>query len=136
MNKLQNIVLFSILAASIVLIVCMKKAGLYLGPAAILPYIFVFLCVWLLLSVNMLRNSIKNLYAFPTDKRAETFAALLRRVFALELFIKQEQLAELYQYLIHLPQVGYETKKKLYDAFDRKHIFVPYPAQSGKRSGK
>lgn len=133
MNKLQTIILTMILAVSVVLIVCMKKAGLYLGLAAILPYLFVFLSVWLLLSVNMLRKAMNNLADFPTDKRAEIFAAVLHRTFAVEVFIKKEELTAAYEMAIHLPQVSYETKKKLYDAFDRKQIVVPYPYCSGKK---
>ena len=122
-----------VLIVSIVLIVCMKKAGLYLGLAAILPYLFVFLSVWLLLSVNMLRKAMNNLAAFPTDKRAEIFASMLSRTFGAEVFIKREELTAAYEMAIHLPQVSYETKKQLYDAFDRKQIFVPYPSFSGKK---
>lgn len=133
MNKLQTIILAIVLAVSLVLIVCMKKAGLYLGLAAILPYLFVFLSVWLLLSVNMLRRAMNNLAAFPTDKRAEIFASMLRRTIAVEVFIKREELTAAYEMAIHLPQVSYETKKQLYDAFDRKQIFVPYPSFSGQK---
>ncbi|MCQ4637428.1 hypothetical protein NE619_11895 [Anaerovorax odorimutans] len=136
MSKLQNIAVTIVLTVSVVLIVCMKTAGLYLGLAAVLPYLFVFLCVWLLLSVNMLRRSMDNLQAVPTDKRAEIFAALLQRTFAAEFFIKTEDLTDAYNHAIHLPQVSYQTKKKLYDAFDRRHIFVPYPAYGGKKGKK
>lgn len=136
MNKLQNTVLLIILTISIILIVCMKKMGLYLGLAAILPYLFVFLSVWLLLSVNMLKKSMKNLSEFPTDKRAEIFTAMLGKTFAVEIFIRREDLTEAYEKAIHLNQVSYETKKKLYDVFDRKHIFVPYPSYSGKKGRK
>ena len=133
MNKLQTIILTIVLAVSLLLIVCMKKAGLYLGLAAILPYLFVFLSVWLLLSVNMLRKAMNHLADSPTDKRAEIFAAMLRKTFAVEVFIKREELTAAYERAIQRPQVSYETKKDLYDAFDRKQIFVPYPSYTGKK---
>ena len=58
---------------------------------------------------------------------------MLRKTFAVEVFIKREELTAAYERAIQLPQVSYETKKDLYDAFDRKQIFVPYPSYTGKK---
>lgn len=129
-SKVHNLIFIGILAASVVMIILMRKGSLMLGLFAVIPYVLVFVCMWLLLSINMLKKAMKTLYISPTDKRAETFSALLRKSFAVETFIKQEELQKLYHHIVHLPQVGHATKRKLYDAFDRKQIYVPYPANS------
>ena len=59
--KGYNIIFLLILTVSIVLIVLMKNDYIELNIFAIVPYIFTFIFVWLLLSLNMLRAAIKNL---------------------------------------------------------------------------
>lgn len=132
-SKLHNTIFLLILAVSVVLIVLMQKSALILGYFAIIPYLLVFLCVWLLLSVNMLKTAIKNLYIIPTDKRAETFGSLLKKTFFAEWFVKRQELVDVYRHVIELRQVNYETKVKLYQVYENKSIYVPYPAAPEKR---
>ena len=136
-SKVHNTIFLVVFAVSVILILLMKKGSLMMGYFAIIPYLLVFISLWLLLSINMLKTAMKNLHIMPTDKRAETFAMLLRKSFAVETFVKKEDLKETYSHVTGLRQVSYETKVKLYEAFDRKSIYVPYPAQTtGKKNKK
>lgn len=131
-SKVHNLIFSAVLVISVILVFLMKQGSLMLGYFAIIPYILVFLSLWLLLSINMLKTAIKNLHTVPTDKRAETFAMLLRKTFAVETFVKKQDLTETYSHVIGLPQVSYDTKIKLYESFERKSIYVPYPPHMGK----
>lgn len=80
-RKVYNIILGFILVISIFLVFAMKNSSQVPGYIVIVPYILVFLSVWLLLSINMLKTAIKNMYIVPTGKRAETFGKLMKKIF-------------------------------------------------------
>ena len=131
--KGYNIIFLLILTVSIVLIVLMKNDYIELNIFAIVPYIFTFIFVWLLISLNMLRAAIKNLYDVPTERRIESFGKLLKSTFFTETFIKREALVDVYSHVIELDQISYTAKVKLYDVFERKCIYVPYPRNKNNR---
>lgn len=127
-RKVYNIILGFILAISIFLVFAMKNSSQVPGYIAIVPYILVFLSVWLLLSINMLKTAIKNMYIVPTGKRAETFGKLMKKSFCVEIFIKKQELLDVYHHIISLAQISYGAKVKVYEAYESKGIYVPYPS--------
>ena len=110
--KGYNIIFLLILTVSIVLIVLMKN-----------DYI----------ELNIFRAAIKNLYDVPTERRIESFGKLLKSTFFTETFIKREALVDVYSHVIELDQISYTAKVKLYDVFERKCIYVPYPRNKNNR---
>lgn len=130
---IQNIVFILIAICSIVAILLMKNGTINLGWLFFIPYVLVFVCTWLFLALNMLRNGMKNLYEVPTLKRIEIFTKLLNRTFAVGTFIKKDSLIDVYYHIINMQQISYKTKVKLYEAFEKKCITVPYPALPKKQ---
>lgn len=124
----QNILFLILIILSVVSIVLDKTENISIGLYIIISYAVLFISVWLFLSLNMIHSSIRAIYERPTDKRAEIFTNLIKKTFAVKIFLKKEELVELYKYIISLKHVNYQTKVALYDAFERKYITVPYPA--------
>lgn len=87
MNKKQNAILSLLLTASIVWTLRMLFTHTNTGWLSVISYLFTFLLVWLLLSMNLLKHSIKRIYDFPTSEEVESAASLLRRTIAITRFV-------------------------------------------------
>jgi hypothetical protein len=124
---LKNSVMVIIVVASVVAILLMKQGVLPVGPLILVLYLAIFLCIWLLLSTNLLVKEMNKLRQFPTENRADAFATLLHRTFLVDFFVNEKDLSDTYEQVVKQSQVSYKTKKKLYEVFDAKGIYVTYP---------
>ena len=116
-----------IIVVSVVAILLMKQGILPIGPLIIVLYVALFLCIWLLMSTNLLVKEMNKLRQFPTENRADAFATLLHRTFLVDLFVNEKDLADTYEQVVKQSQISYKTKMKIYNVFDAKGIYVTYP---------
>ncbi len=97
----------------------------------ITPYILIFIIVWLLVTINLLKKAMKRLSGDITDRNTLAVAKLLRMTFDVKRFMGEGNLVDLYKRVNFTKHVSFENKKMFYEALKRKRIDAP-PPSTGK----
>lgn len=97
----------------------------------IIPYILIFLIVWLLVTINLLKKAMIRLSGDITDRNTLAVAKLLRMTFDVKRFMGEGNLVDLYKRVNFSKYVSMENKTLFYEALKRKRVEVP-PPSTGK----
>ena len=100
----------------------------------IAPYVLLFIIVWLLVTINMLKSTMTKLNRDICEEHALQMAKRMNITFDVKRFMGADNLIDLYNRVNRSRQVSSHTKSLLYDAMKRKKLHVPLPGM-GKQYG-
>lgn len=99
---------------------------------AIAPYVLLFIIIWLLVTINMLKRAMKKLNEEINDANALSVSKMMNITFDVKRFMGEGNLIDLYNRANIATNVSFHTKELLYNSMRRKRIKVPVPS-SGKK---
>lgn len=94
-----------------------------------LPYILVFIIIYLIITINVLKRRWKKLDSELTDENVINFAKMMNISFDVKRMLGPSNLIDLYNKVNFSPKVTLHAKQLLYEAMRRKRLDVPVPGE-------
>lgn len=128
-------ILLIIIAAIVFVLLPKTPQGLYYKEMMIriTTYLLVFILIYLIITVNLLKRSFKRLFADANDENTLRAAKLLRISFDVKRTFGVGTLKALFTHVNASRNVSMSSKEELYDAIRRKRVEIPPPAMAKKR---
>lgn len=97
------------------------------NAVAVLPYILLFLIIYLFITITLLKRAWKRLDSAPTDDNVIRFSKLMNISFDVVRMLGGPNLIELYNKVNFSASVSKNSKRLLYEAMRRKRLDVSPP---------
>lgn len=94
-----------------------------------LPYVLVFVIVYLIITINVLKRRWRKLDGELSDENVINFAKMMNITFDVKRMLGPTNLIDLYNKVNFSPEISLHAKKLLYEAMRRKRLDVPVPGQ-------
>lgn len=134
MSRNKAILLIGI-AAIVFVLIPKTPEGLYAKEmmVRITTYLLIFMLIYLIIMVNLLKRSFKKLFAEANDENTTRAAKLLRITFDVKRIFGVGTLKALFTHVNASKNVSIGAKEELYDAIRRKRVEIPPPAMAKKK---
>lgn len=134
MSRNKAILLIGI-AAIVFVLIPKTPEGLYAKEmmVRITTYLLIFMLIYLIITVNLLKRSFKRLFADANDENAARATKLLNITFDVKRTFGVGTLKALFTHVNASKNVSMAAKEDLYDAIRRKKVDIPPPAMAKKK---
>lgn len=95
----------------------------------LLSYFMIFIIVYLVITLNMLKKAMMKLAADVTDEHVTMVVKRLRMTFDVKRMFGAETFKSLYNQVNRSKKVSTKSKQDMYEALKRKRIDVPLPTK-------
>lgn len=94
----------------------------------IAPYVLIFIIVYLIITINILKKSLNRLQSDISTDNVLAVSRMLRITFDVKRIMGAQNLIDLYKRVNFTKAVSFAAKESLYYALKRKRLDVPLPS--------
>jgi len=136
MSRNKTILLIVALVALYVLLPTSGVAGIIkANMQALAPYVLLFIIVYLLVTINMLKRALTKLNNKINDANTINVSKLMNITFDIKRFMGEGNMIELYNRVNFAKNVSVHAKTLFYKSMKKKRMSVPVPATNKSETG-